>query len=177
MKHRQAGYSLYELIITLSIAAVVLGIGVPGFSDLLARHRQIVEINALHHALYAARKQSLASRRVVSLCPSADGEQCRPGRDWSSGWIVFINSDRDSPPRVDDGEEILSRHSVDRGIKLTANRTGFTSRGTWLRTTNGTFVACDRAGRVPPRALVVSFTGRPRAATERADGEPYRCAD
>ncbi len=177
MKCRKSGYSLYELIVTLSVAAVVLGLGVPAFSELLARHRQIVEVNALLHALYAARKQSLASRRVVSLCPSPDGRQCRPGRDWSAGWIVFINSDRDSPPRVDAGEEILSHHSVDPAIRLTANRLGFTSRGTWLRTTNGTFVACDRAGRVPPRALVVSFTGRPRAASERPDGEPYRCAD
>ena len=177
MKRPAAGYSLYELIMTLSIAAVVLGIGVPEFSDLLARHRQTVEVNALFHAFHAARKQSLASRRVVSLCPSPDGRQCQPGRDWSQGWILFVNSDRDSPPRVDAGEEILRHHRVDPAIRLTANRLGFTSRGTWLRTTNGTFVACDRAGRVPPRALVVSFTGRPRAAAARPDGEPYSCAD
>lgn len=177
MKRLSAGYSLYELLVTLSVAAVVIGIGVPEFSDLLARHRQTIEVNALFHALHAARKQSIAARRAVSLCPSRDGQQCLPGRDWSSGWILFVNSDRDSPPRVDAGEEILSRHSVDPGILLTANRQGFTSRGTWLRTTNGTFVACDRGGRVPPRALVVSFTGRPRAASTRPDGEPYRCAD
>lgn len=176
MKRRIAGYSLYELIITLAVAAVVLGIGVPGFSDLLARHRQHIELNALFHALYAARKQSIASRRAVSLCPSPDGQQCQPGRDWSRGWILFVNSDRDSPPRIDAGEEILTRHSVDRTVLLTANRTGFTSRGTWLRTTNGTFVACDRANRVPPRALVISFTGRPRAAGSRPNGESYDCA-
>lgn len=176
MKRLIAGYSLYELLFTLAVAAVVLGIGVPGLSDLLARQRQHVELNALFHAFYAARKQSLASRRVVSLCPSRDGQQCQPGRDWSAGWILFVNSDRDSPPRIDAGEQILSRHTVSSSIRLTANRHGFTSRGTWLRTTNGTFVACHRAGRVPPRALVVSFTGRPRAAGSRPNGEPYDCA-
>lgn len=177
MKRSTAGYSLYELIITLSVAAVLLGLGIPEFSDVLARHRQHVELNALFHAVYAARKQSIASRRVVSLCPSADGLQCRPGRDWSSGWILFVNSDRDSPPHIDAGEEILTRHVVDATIRLTANRPGFTSRGTWLRMTNGTVVACDRAGRVPPRALVVSYTGRPRVAGTRPNGKPYRCAD
>ena len=176
MKRPIAGYSLYELIITLAVAAVVLGIGVPGLSDLLARQRQHIELNALFHALYAARKQSIASRRAVSLCPSHDGQQCQPGRDWSGGWILFVNSDRDSPPRIDAGEEILTRHTVDPTVLLTANRKGFTSRGTWLRTTNGTFVACDRADRVTPRALVISFTGRPRAAASRPNGEPYHCA-
>lgn len=176
MLRPSAGYSLYELLITLSIAAVVLGLGVPGFSDLLARHRQHVELNALFHAFYAARKQSIAARRVVSLCPSEDGRQCRPGTDWSVGWILFVNSDRDSPPHVDADEEILARHSVSATIRLTANRRGFTSRGTRLRTTNGTIVACDRAGRVPPRALVVSYTGRPRAAAKRPDGGSYHCA-
>lgn len=176
MQLRSAGYSLYELLVTLSVAAVVLSVGVPGFSELLARQRQHVEINALFHALHGARKQSIASRRVVSLCPSPDGEQCRPSRDWSSGWILFVNSDRDSPPQVDADEEILARHTVDASVRLTANRRGFTSRGTWLRTTNGTFVACDRAGRVEPRALVVSFTGRPRAATHTPDGRAYACS-
>lgn len=177
MKRPSAGYSLYELVVTLSVAAIVLGVGVPGLAQLLARNRQHVEINALFHALHAARKQSLASRRVVSLCPSADGSQCQPGSDWSSGWLLFVNSDRDSPPRVDDAEEILLHHAVDPRIRLTANRHGFSSRGPWLRTTNGTFVACDRGGRVAPRALVVSYSGRPRAAARRPNGDPYRCAD
>ena len=48
---------------------------------------------------------------------------------------------------------------------------------TQLRATNGTFVVCDEAGRVPPRALVVSYTGRPRVAMETPRGEPYSCPD
>ncbi len=173
---RPDGYSLYELLVTMAIASIVLVFGVPSFGKLMARNRQVVEINALHHAVHLARKESIVRRRVVSLCPSADGRQCTPGRDWSAGWIMFENTDRDSPPRVDGGEPILGRHSVNETIRLTANRRGFTFRGTFLRATNGTFVACDRADRVPPRALVISYTGRPRAALETPDGDPYECA-
>lgn len=171
------GYSLYELLITLAVASVVLGASVPLFGDVVARSRQRAEINALHHAMYAARKQSLASRRVISLCPSDGQPQCQPGLDWSAGWIMFINADRDWPPHVDPGEAVLRFHDVHPQVELTANRKGFTSRGVRQRATNGTFVACDRARRVPPRALVISYTGRPRAATTKTNGDPYRCAD
>lgn len=171
------GYSLYELLITMAIGAVVLGASVPMFSDVLARNRQRAEINALFHAMYDARKQSLASRRVVSLCPSDGRPQCQPGTDWSNGWIMFVNADRDWPPFVDSGESIIRYHRVHSQVRLTANRSGFTSRGIRQRATNGTFVACDRAARVVPRALVISYTGRPRATVAKPNGDPYDCAD
>ena len=171
------GYSLYELLVTLAVAATIIGIGVPSFGALMARTRQHVELNALFHAIYLARKESITKRRVVSLCPSPDGQQCRPSRNWSDGWILFVNEDRDSPPHVDQGEAILDRHKLSNTIRLTANRLGFTLRGTQLRATNGTLVVCDIHERAPPRALVVSYTGRPRVALETPDGEPYACAD
>ena len=171
------GYSLFELLITVSVASVLLAIGVPGFGDALARSRQHVEINALFHAIHVARKESIMRKRVVSLCPSHDGVQCRPGRDWSSGWLMFENRDRDEPPMVDTAEPILQYHKIHPKIRLTANRRGFTLRATFLRATNGTLVACDVANRIPPKALVVSYTGRPRATGPDRGGGAYACAD
>ena len=174
-RRRGTGYSLYELLVTLSIASIVLFVGVPSMAEQVARSRQIVEINALHHAIYYARVNSIMRRRYMSLCPSGGGQRCDASRDWSTGWILFENTDRDSPPQVDDGEAILRRHVVNPAVRLSANRKAFTVRGTRYRATNGTFVAWDVAGRVRPRALVVSYTGRPRAALETPSGEPYAC--
>lgn len=171
------GYSLYELIMTLALAALMLTLGLPSFGSLVADKRLRVESDALFHAVHLARKGSIVRRRVVSLCPSVDGESCSPGYDWSTGWIVFANVDRDEPPQVDENEPILSRHSVDGSVQVLANRRGFTLRSTHLRATNGTFVICDRAGRATPRALVVSYTGRPRVARADSRGKPYRCTD
>ena len=47
----------------------------------------------------------------------------------------------------------------------------------FLRATNGTFVFCDRNYRIVPRALVVSYTGRPHVAVHTTDSELYSCAD
>jgi type IV fimbrial biogenesis protein FimT len=177
MRARDRGYTLLELMLTIAVAAVVLTLGLPSFSALKARNAQRVEINALFHAVHLARKGSIMRKQVVSLCPSADGSACNPGSDWSGGFLVFENSDRDEPPELDDGEIVLYRHRASRSVKITANRRGFTLRATFLRATNGTLVICDRAARVPPKALVISYTGRPRVAERTPRGAPYSCAE
>lgn len=177
MPHGSRGYSLYELLMTLTLVAVLVGLGLPSFTGLAARSRIHVEINALFHAIHVARKESIMRRRVVSLCPSLDGLACNPGRDWSAGWLMFENKDRDSPPQRDADEPVLQVHTVDPTIRITANRKGFTLRSIQKRATNGTFVVCDRAGRATPTALVISYTGRPRTTQQSRRGEPYACAD
>ncbi len=176
MTHNR-GFTLYELLVTLGLVALLLSIGLPSFSGTLARNRQAIEINALFHAFHLARKESIMRRKVVSLCPSHNSKTCLPGTDWSTGWILFENADRDSPPQIDPGESILNTHQVPDSIRIRANRRGFTLRATFLRATNGTFVVCDDEDRIRPKGLIVSYTGRPRVALERPDGRPYTCAD
>jgi len=176
MHRRTFGYSLYELLTTTTLIALLLAVAIPSFSSITARQRQRVEIDALFHAIYLARKESIMRRKVVSICPSHDGMSCAPGTDWSSGWLMFENSDRDSPPRVDAGEPVLQRHKVSDNIIIQANRRGFTLRATFLRATNGTFIVCDSQDRIPAKGLVISYTGRPRVALKKTNGEPYFCA-
>jgi len=173
----QQGFTLYELLLTLLLVVLLAGVAVPSFSASLARGRQAAEIDALFHAVHRARKESVLRRKVVSICPSVDGQQCQSSRDWSSGWLLFENSDRDSPPRVDAGEPILQRHAAASNVHITANRKGFTLRATFLRATNGTLVFCDPEARIAPKALVVSYTGRPRVARHKSNRELYSCAD
>ena len=177
MKPGVRGYSLLELLVTVALAAMLLTLGLPEFSRSIARQKQSVEINALFHAVHLARKESIVRRRVVSICPSFDGLSCTPGRDWSGGFLLFENTDRDEPPRVDAGEPIIHRHRAADTLRISANRRGFTLRTVFRRATNGTIVVCDRAGRIPPKALVISYTGRPRVALETPRGDPYTCAD
>jgi type IV fimbrial biogenesis protein FimT len=171
------GYSLYELLMTLTLVAIVIGLGLPSFAGITARNRQHAEINALFHAIHVARKESIMRRRVVSLCPSVDAISCQPSKDWSTGWLMFANHDGDEPPQIDAGEPLLQTHTVGENVKITANRRGFTLRATQKRATNGTFVVCDEAGRIAPKALVVSYTGRPRVTLKTTRGESYNCAD
>ena len=177
MRLATRGHTLYEVLLVTALIALLLAMAIPSYSALLARQRQRVEIDALFHAVHHARKESIMRRRVVSLCPSDDGSTCGPNDDWSNGWLMFENRDRDSPPRIDAGEIVLRRHDVDPTIVIAANRRGFTLRATVLRATNGTLVVCDAAGRVPAKALVISYTGRPRVAAKTTRGNLYECPD
>lgn len=175
MSMKTHGYTLYELLITLLLVALLSAIALPSFSAGIARQRQRAEINALFHAVHVARKESIMRRRVVSICPSNDAATCGDDADWSVGWLMFENTDRDWPPRIDPGEAILQHHAVDAETKIDANRPGFTLRATFLRATNGTIIVCDRHDRIPARAVVISYSGRPRVALKTRAGKPYSC--
>ena len=174
---RQFAYSLLELVMTVAIAAMVLALAVPSFGDTLARQRQRAEIDALFRAMYHAKQASVVRHERVTLCASNDGERCLDSADWSGGWMMFENTDQDSPPQRDDNEPRLRFHAVHPDVEISSNRRNYTLRSTRRRATNGKLVVCDRTGRVPPRALVVSFTGRPRVASDTTRGRPYRCPD
>jgi type IV fimbrial biogenesis protein FimT len=170
------GYSLFELMITLGLVALILTLGVPSFGNIAANQRLRVEVDAVFHAIHLARKESIVRRRVVSICPTHDRQNCALTTDWSGGWMTFVNIDRDWPAVRDSDEPVLRYARVDPGNQVIANRRSFSLRSTDLRATNGTLIFCDRSGRAKPRAIVVSYTGRPRVAYKNARGEKYQCA-
>jgi type IV fimbrial biogenesis protein FimT len=177
MRYHNNGFTLYELLLTLLLIGLLASLSLPEFSGTLARARQTTEINALFHAIHLARKESIRRRQIMTVCASADGRSCLPSPEWSGGWLLFNNIDADSPPQVDPGETVVIAHVVDASLEVVANRRAFTLRATQRRATNGTIIVCDRPGRVPPKALIVSYTGRPRVADARGDGTAFSCAD
>jgi type IV fimbrial biogenesis protein FimT len=171
------GYSLFELLMTLGLVAIILTLGIPSFGNIVANNRLRTDVDAVFHAIHLARKESIVRRRVVSICPTVDGQSCEAVLDWSSGWMTFVNIDRDWPAVRDKNEPVLRWIRVNPANRITANRRSFSLRSTDLRATNGTLIFCDRSGRATPRALVVSYTGRPRVAYEDRRGKAYACAD
>ena len=176
-RSRHQGYSLYELIMTLSLISLVLTLGIPSFGAIVANHRVRSDVDALFHAIHVARKSSITRKQVVTLCPSQDQLTCDESTDWSAGWIMFSNKSRHQSDVRDESEPLLRRHRPHPGNRITANRRYFSLRSTELRATNGTLVFCDKTGRAKPRALVVSYTGRPRVAYADRQGRPYACPD
>jgi len=99
---RTKGFTLIELMITLLVAAVVLGVGVPNFQEFIANNRMASATNDLVSFLHLARGEAVKRRRNVTLCPSADWDNfgvpsCNAGGSLADGWIVFVDCSAAAP--------------------------------------------------------------------------------
>ena len=101
---RQLGLTLVELMVAMAVMVILAAFGVPSFQSHLKDNRRITQINEIVSAMNLARSEATKGDGTVAFCPSADDATCSGG-NFDTGWIVFINSDGDTPPAVDGGEQ------------------------------------------------------------------------
>ena len=96
------GFTLVELLVTLMVAAIVLGIGVPAFNGFIATNRMAAAANDITSALHLARTEAIKRRANVTLCASSNWNTATPSCDNASGlndgWIVFVDCTVAPPP-------------------------------------------------------------------------------
>jgi type IV fimbrial biogenesis protein FimT len=172
---RNRGLTLLELIISISIVAILGMVAVPSFVNLRQDSERAAAVNRFVHALYLARSESIKRGAIVSICKSADGRNCSHGADWNGGWMVFSNDDRDDLPDRDANEDILSVYEGWPAGHISSNRSAYSFRPYQQSVVNGTLVFCDARGSASARAIIISQTGRPRVAQRDSSNRPLRC--
>ena len=93
---RNKGFTLVELIVTIAVAAILLGVAMPAFQSTARNNAVRSTTNDLISTINLARQQSMSMRTEVEVSPAGGG--------WSSGWsLVFDDSaageDADFTPR------------------------------------------------------------------------------
>lgn len=83
------GFTLVELMVTLTVAAILAMIAVPSFRDTIRRNRVTSASNALLADLTYARGEAINRGQIVTLCPSTTGTGCAGGTNWSGGWMAY----------------------------------------------------------------------------------------
>lgn len=170
----QAGLTLIELMMTVAILGVILSLSAPTFARLQENYRLGTAANRLAAAINLARSEALARKQAVSLCP-ADGSSVCAG-DYSAGWAVFSNEDRDpllDPP----ADELIRRgEGLPRGYTV-SNRAGtrpatelitYNSDGSARR--NQTLLLCGLQGSgSEPYSITINLVGRVRVS--RGEGQ------
>lgn len=88
-RRRAAGFTLLELLVTLTVAAVLLTVAVPSFRSFTQNSRATAHTNELVTALTLGRNEATRRGRPINVCSSTDGATCSGATDWSDGWIVL----------------------------------------------------------------------------------------
>ena len=171
------GFTLVELLSTIAIVSVVLGLGAPLFKATLTTNRLSTSINAMAGTLAYTRSEAVKRNQHVVLCKSLEGTQCTRQGDWRHGWLVYVDMNRNRS--LDDNEPILGTHSLAVNIQVDYRAFGsrhyLVYRPSGMTRTNGTFTFCDPNYPETAKALIITKTGRPRLSKVRADGSALDC--
>jgi type IV fimbrial biogenesis protein FimT len=177
---RARGFTLFELVVTLGVGAVLTAVAIPSFNGLVNSVRLSTTANDLFSGLMAARSEAIKRRSRVVLCKSADGAICAAAGGWEQGWMIFHDANNNGlrePSEV--VLQVAAALPSDWRVKgnQTVNRyvsydpTG----GTKLVTGGfqaGTITICRAAagGRViEARQIIINATGRPRLQKATVD--------
>lgn len=172
-----AGFTLWELLCALSVTAVLLGLGVPSFRTFMLDARRTADVNGFVLAVQVARTEAAKRGATVVLCQTFDGLRCGNNElGYGSGWLVFADSGDTRPPQRSDAEPLIYAYRPELVGTIVGNREYFDFRPILKRSTNGTLVFCDARGAPAARAVIVSYTGRPRVDTIDASGHSLVCA-
>lgn len=170
MNRKEAGFSLIELVVTLSVLTIILTIALPSFAALLQGSRESSTYHLLTTSLAAARLRAVKDNAPVTVCPSADGRTCRGDAIWSEGWILYRDPGRDLQPASSDA--VIQQFGPVGGrlrLRSTAGRTRvrFLPSG-WAFGSNLSIRLC-RPGKDGFRgSVIVNNAGRPRTERQTA---------
>jgi type IV fimbrial biogenesis protein FimT len=165
-----SGFTIIELMITIAVASVLLGLAVPAFTDMVRNTRIANQANAIVGALNYARAETTVRGMPISICAAnnAGGNTCvaaaTNATSWQNGWVIF--TDRSGVAGVLDAtDQLLQTGAAPATGFSVVNTASFVRFGVGATpSTAGTFTVaptmsgyCASTGN---RQIAVGLTGR-----------------
>lgn len=166
----QSGFTSIELMVTVSIVAVLVALAAPAFTLLIEIWRVRTVQEAMYTSLFLARSEAIKRSGQVVMqkipnntngCTSASGN-----RDWDCGWIICQDSNNNGTCNA--SEPVLQRIETPSKVQVTRTGGGATIKlnrwglvdGTWL---GFSLVPLDKPTTHPgARGICMSSGGRIR---------------
>jgi type IV fimbrial biogenesis protein FimT len=113
-----AGYTIVELMVVVTIAAIILAYGIPSYNSVLSQNRMASEINDLASAMDLARSSAIRQGVNVTICASTNPTSttpppsCSGSSSWNTGWIVFTDIASNQTYSASAGDTLLQVHGA-----------------------------------------------------------------
>lgn len=162
MNQNKQGFSLIELLISLSILSILIGYGSPIFQGFISKSRTIQESRYISLLIHKARQEAVIRRSSVRFCPLNEQNTC--SRNWNAALTMFV--DNNNNQRLDQGESIIQQVEQVPNTNMTRN---YPRDSVYFRYDglawgyNGSFVYCYESAPYHYVRIIISATGRIRS--------------
>lgn len=174
--NRSLGLTLIELLLTVTILAVLAAVAAPPLSEFVDRYRSEAKARELFDIIILMRTKAFGEGQAYTLCPSANSNDC--GGNWTDGALLFMDANRNGKREVEEPvERVFSRLRSSASLQWK----GFNYRGYLQFRPNGRtasqsgyFAYCP-PDRSPGKGwtIVLNATGRPYFGLDSdGDGTP-----
>ena len=111
----QRGFTLWELLTTLLVAGVLLGVGVPNLMEFQRNNAMVSAANEMITGLYLARTEAVKRQVPVTVCgsinPLVPAPTCSLGGN--GGFIVFVDENNNGVlTDVSDGNAVVDPNEL-----------------------------------------------------------------
>jgi len=156
------GFTLIELMVTISIAGILLGIAIPSFTAIIASNRLTSTANNYLAAVNFTRSEAIKRGQQVTMANSGASSQ------WENGWSIFVDADG-SNAFNDDGDGTLCEANEDCLLRTFDALSGHLS----IRTSDSTSYK-DFAAYLPSGESKMKNAGKFTLCGESGDDQPQR---
>ena len=169
-QHAELGFTLIEILVTVTVAGILLAIAVPSFQSFVQNDRDTAQANSLVQSLSYARSEAIKRGYGITVCPSAGGVACDAASTaWVNGWIVVDTNNADcggvACPVLQGVPALAGSNSL---VPAGNAATAITFQASGLVTPTGspplTVTICDTRGPAFARNVEVNATGRVAAS-------------
>ncbi|HFD11931.1 MAG TPA: prepilin-type N-terminal cleavage/methylation domain-containing protein [Crenotrichaceae bacterium] len=95
------GFTVIELLVAMSVVAIVLSVGVPSFQSIARTSNSAAISNEFLKSLAMARNEAIKRGYPVYICATADPTASNPvcssvnSTKWEDGWLLVLDEDDD----------------------------------------------------------------------------------
>jgi type IV fimbrial biogenesis protein FimT len=143
----QRGFTLTELVVTLTVAAILAAVAAPSMSTMLVGNRIRTSGTDLMSALLLARSEAIKRNGQVAVQPTSG--------NWSQGWIVAA---------VATGEQYDKKNGIGTDVQVSGPSVGvvYDRNGRLAALGTASIELADVHHRVTPRCLAIDLSGMPK---------------
>ena len=161
--HDHAGFTLVELMVSLSVLLFLLGMAAPSFSVLINNSRVKSSTSALASDLGFARSEAIMRNVPVLVCAkSPSSSNCTSTVNWQSGWLICVDANDDGAcdtATASAPNPIRMRASAGEGVTVSGPATALRFNGTGSVMLASAFSVVGRIAGTSPGNIQVATTG------------------